>query len=283
MSLLLKPGAQDRRSLRLKPPWLLVFDLDGTLIDSSRDLCASVNAALVRVGRPPLPQSLISSLIGDGASALVRRALHASAPQSSPNGAAQRDEELFSETFSNFLSFYRIHKLDTTGCYEGVLDSLAAVRAREPQLPMAVLTNKPVNPSREICSSLGLSPFFFANYGGDSFATKKPAPHGLLKIMDEARARSTSGSVHDLPASGVVMIGDSAADVLVARACGTRSVGCLYGLAPEELRRAAPDTLIEHPTDLIAALELAGYAKFGVSSGLGDHSHAAPRTPLESP
>ncbi len=223
--------------------WLLVFDLDGTLIDSSQDLCASVNAALMHVGRSPLPQHTITAFIGDGAATLMRRALRAS--ETAEKAVVLHSD--FERSFPFFLELYREHKLDTTRVYPGVLESLREIRKRNPALPMAVLTNKPVHPSREICAALGLAPFFFANYGGNSFATKKPHPEGLLKIMDEASAlRAERGiSPGRFSSRGVVMIGDSAADVLVGRACGTRTVGCSFGLDPGALQSTAPDHLVD--------------------------------------
>ena len=103
------------------PPRLLVFDLDGTLIDSRIDLCNSVNATLTHFGKPELPEAVISSYIGDGASLLVRRAF------GDPEGDIH-DEEYVTEALTFFLDYYRIHKLDYTYLYPGVLESLEAIR-----------------------------------------------------------------------------------------------------------------------------------------------------------
>ncbi len=169
----------------MKRPRLVVFDLDGTLINSSLDLCNSVNAAMQGVGKGTLPNAVIATYIGDGAAMLVRRALGDPGDLDAANPSA--GDALFHRAFEFFLEHYREHKLDNTRCYDGVLDSLRAIRERNPQLPMAVLTNKPVNPSRQICDALALSPFFFQNYGGNSFTTKKPDPEGLLTLMREAQ------------------------------------------------------------------------------------------------
>jgi phosphoglycolate phosphatase len=233
------------------PPRLLVFDLDGTLIDSSLDLCNAVNAALVHVGKPTLPDALIAGYIGDGAAMLVRRAL--GDPGDLDSGASDSGE-LFRRTFDFFLEHYRVHKLDNTRCYSGVLESLTTIRARHPKLPMAVLTNKPVNPSREICTALGLAPFFYQNYGGNSFASKKPDPEGLLALIAEATALYPEAA--PLQPQEVVMIGDSDVDVLTARRCGARSLGCLFGLAPQALQAAEPDLTVEHASQWPAALGL---------------------------
>lgn len=224
-------------------PHLLVFDLDGTLIDSRVDLCNSVNAMLSHLGKPTLPEPVIASYIGDGASMLVRRAL------GDPEGDAT-DEEYVIEALTFFLDFYRLHKLDFTYVYPGVHEALTTIRTARPDLPMAVLTNKPVNPSREICAHFGLDRFFFQNYGGNSFHTKKPDPHGLLAIIAEASVllgRPVS------PAQ-TVMVGDSDVDILTAKNCGARSIGCTYGLAPHTLAAAAPTGLCDSPSEWPALL-----------------------------
>jgi phosphoglycolate phosphatase len=232
-------------------PRLLVFDLDGTLIDSSRDLCNSVNAALAHVGKPELPNELISSYIGDGAAMLVRRALGDPGDLDS-QCPSDEPEDLFHRAFEHFLAYYRVHKLDFTLPYPGVLESLTAIHSRHPHLPMAVLTNKPVIPSRAICEALGLAPFFFQNYGGNSFPTKKPDPEGLLALIAEANAMA---SVAITP-SDTVMIGDSDVDVLTARRCGARSLGCAFGLAPHTLALAQPDLTVAHASEWPATLGL---------------------------
>jgi phosphoglycolate phosphatase len=232
-------------------PRLLVFDLDGTVIDSSDDLCNSVNAALVHVGKPELPSELISSYIGDGAAMLVRRALGDPNDLYSQQPANSADD-LFHRAFSHFLEFYREHKLDFTLPYPGVIESLTVIRSRHPHLPMAVLTNKPVIPSRAICEALGLAPFFFQNYGGNSFPTKKPDPEGLLTLISEANALTST----PIAPGDTVMIGDSDVDVLTARRCGARSLGCAFGLAPHALALAQPDLTVAHASEWPAALGL---------------------------
>src|SRR5271168_161842 len=176
---------------------LLVFDLDGTLIDSGADLCASVNAMLRHFDRPPLPDAVISTYIGDGAARLVSRSLD------EPPDAAFLDSAV-----AYFLDYYREHKLDQTYVYPGVfasLDSLQFDPAGAPRA-MAVLTNKPIGPSLAICEALGLSPYFFRIYGGNSFATKKPDPEGLIALIQET----------GVTAQETMMIGDSDVDILTA-------------------------------------------------------------------
>jgi phosphoglycolate phosphatase len=219
-------------------PKLVVFDLDGTLIDSRVDLANSVNATLAHLGRPALPDAVIATYIGDGVSMLVRRAL------GDPEGDVH-DVEYVDAAVTYFLDYYREHKLDFTYVYEGVCEGLEEIRAEMPGVGMAVLTNKPVRPSRDICAHFALDRYFFQNYGGNSFHTKKPDPAGLLALMTEAgRAR----------AEETVMIGDSAVDVLTARNCGARSVGCLYGLAPHTLEPAGPDATVISPLQWLKAI-----------------------------
>jgi phosphoglycolate phosphatase len=215
-------------------PRLVVFDLDGTLIDSQVDLANSVNAMLVHLGKPTLPHAVIAGYIGDGVSMLVRRAL------GDPEGDVH-DQEFVDSAVKYFLDYYRVHKLDFTYVYDGVVEALEAIRGMYPGLPMAVLTNKPVGPSRAICAHFGLDRFFFQNYGGDSFHTKKPDPTALRALMAEASALS----FRTILPEETVMVGDSDVDILTARNCGARSIGCSFGLAPERLRAAEPDAVAD--------------------------------------
>lgn len=223
------------RPLPIESIRLIVFDLDGTLIDSRQDLCNSVNATLENFDLAPLPDDVIASFIGDGAAMLIRRAL--TIPGELPVGT-ELDEVLFEQAFAYFLTYYRAHKLDYTKVYPGVMESLEALKVLPDggKRPMAVLTNKPVGPARAICDGLGLSPYFFSIYGGDSFPTKKPDPQGLLTLMTAA---------HSAP-ERTLMIGDSDVDIKTARNAGTWAVGCSFGLAPETLELAAPDAMADH-------------------------------------
>ena len=217
---------------------LLVFDLDGTLIDSRKDLANSVNATLGHLGRPALPDNVIASYIGDGAGMLVRRAL------------GDPDDEAFVEsTLTYFLDYYREHKLDHTHVYPGVLESLEALRVGTDgsRRQMAVLTNKPIGPSQAICDALGLSPYFFRIYGGNSFSTKKPDPQGLKALIREAGVDPFE----------TVMIGDSEIDVQTARSAGGWALGCRFGLSPHTLDAAEPDCLVDSAFDWADALDAA--------------------------
>lgn len=223
---------------------LIVFDLDGTLIDSRQDLCNSVNATLEHFDLRPLPDEAIAGFIGDGAAMLVRRAL--AVPGELPAGLDTPEHPFFEEAFTYFLAYYREHKLDYTRVYPGVLESLDALRTLPGGglRPMAVLTNKPVGPARAICEGLGLAPYFFAVYGGDSFPVKKPDPFGLNTLIAQA----------DSAPEQTLLIGDSDVDVRTARNAGAWSLGCTFGLAPESLEQSQPDALVDHASDWATAI-----------------------------
>jgi phosphoglycolate phosphatase len=211
---------------------LLIFDLDGTLIDSRLDLVHSVNASLRQLGRPELAEDLIASYVGDGAPMLIRRTL----------GPDANDETLARRGLEYFLAYYKDHKLDHTRLYNGIREALITIRNSQNGAPrkMAVLTNKPVNPSRAIIEALGLGKFFFSIYGGNSFETKKPDPEGAQTILREAGAK----------AEETLMVGDSAVDVITGRNAGLWTCAVTYGFAPHTLEAAEPDVLVDTAQEL---------------------------------
>jgi phosphoglycolate phosphatase len=213
---------------------LLIFDLDGTLVDSRLDLANSVNATLRHFERPELPCDVIASYIGDGAPMLVRLAL------GDPD-----DTHLMDDALAFFLAYYREHKLDHTTVYDGVKESLTSIRfsrngGRALERTFAVLSNKPVHPSRAIVQALGLAEFFVQVYGGNSFATKKPDPLGARTLLEEAGVAPEEAMI----------IGDSDIDVLTGRNAGLWTCGVSYGFAPHTLESAPPDVLVDSPAEL---------------------------------
>lgn len=231
------------RALPAEQLRLIVFDLDGTLIDSGADLFASVNAMLRNFHREPLPEAVIASYIGDGAPLLVRRAL-----------GDPTDQQFFDAALAFFIRYYHDHKLDQTQVYPGVFPALQALRtSADGNRAMAVLTNKPIRPSEAICEALGLSPYFFRVYGGNSFASKKPDPEGLIALMTEVVAAPEE----------TLMIGDSAVDILTARNAGAWSMGCTFGLSPHTLLDVEPDCLVDSPSEWPLALGHAGTTAVG--------------------
>ncbi len=208
---------------------LLIFDLDGTLVDSRLDLTHSVNAMLRKFGRVELPMEVVESYVGDGAPMLVRRAM------GDPDSG-----DLMREALEYFILYYRGHKLDNTTLYEGVQQALENLRDAGNGRKMAVLSNKPVNPSRDICKALGIGPFFVQVYGGNSFPTKKPDPQGALALCAETGVKPEKAAI----------IGDSDIDVLTGQNAGIWTVGVNYGFMPERLKLTPPDVLVDTPSEL---------------------------------
>jgi len=204
---------------------VLIFDLDGTLIDSKRDLIHSVNAMLVEMGREALHEDTISGYIGHGAPQLIARALG--------NGATEEERE---RALKFFLGYYEEHKMDSTCAYPGVEEALGRLNG----FSMAVLTNKPVRVSVRILEALGLKKFFRAVYGGNSFETKKPDPQCARRILEEFGAS---------PAEAM-LIGDSEVDVQTARNTGTVAVVVNYGFGTNDREAYPADVYLERLTEL---------------------------------
>jgi phosphoglycolate phosphatase len=206
----------------------LIFDLDGTLIDSKRDLIHSVNAMLGEMGRAQLDEETISGYIGHGAPLLVSRAL----------GSNAREDDL-RRALQFFLAYYEEHKLDTTCAYPGVADSLAELSRKK--VPMAVLTNKPVKISVRILEALGLATYFRAIYGGNSFESKKPDPRGANTIVSEFAASPRE----------TMLIGDSEVDVQTARNARMIAVAVNYGFGVHDRTQHPADLYLEKLPDLV--------------------------------
>jgi phosphoglycolate phosphatase len=184
---------------------LLVFDLDGTLIDSRRDLADAANALVVRHGGTALPVESIARMVGNGAAMLVRRAL----------AAAGVDGDVRT-MLPEFLELYDERLLRTTHLYDGFPEVLEALTARA---TLALLTNKPLAATERILTGLGIAPFFGAVLGGDGPLPRKPDPAGLRHLMVQASAGPER----------TVMIGDSPVDLATARAAATRVCLARYG------------------------------------------------------
>ncbi len=206
---------------------LLIFDLDGTLIDSQLDLANSVNAARGHLGLPPIDNQRVFSYVGDGAPMLIRRAL-----------GPEVNEDQVLEALEFFLAWYRDHMLDHTRLYEGVREALDRLHWR--RVKMAVLTNKPVGFSRRLVEGLGLDAHFERVYGGNSFEHKKPHPIGVETLLAElgvGRHRA-------------LMVGDSAVDVRTARQAGIEACGVRWGFQPETFETDPPDMLVGRMEEL---------------------------------
>jgi len=204
---------------------VLIFDLDGTLVDSKKDLAASVNHIRAQFNLPSLTEEQIAGLIGAGAQQLVRKAL----------GSAITETEL-KPALQLFLSYYRAHMLDRTVLYPGVRETLDRLQ----DCRLAVLTNKPVHFSCSMLDGLGIYRYFSAVYGGNSFENKKPDPVGIFQILSDTRGHRER----------TWMIGDSSVDVLTGRNAGVITCGVTYGYAPETFKEAPPDFQVDRFPDL---------------------------------
>ncbi len=219
---------------------VLIFDLDGTLIDSKLDLAHAVNAMLEHMGREEHVHETIFSFIGDGAAMLVRRAL----------GEGVTEAEV-AKGLDYFLSYYRAHMLDNTVAYPGVREALAelAEDSRKAEAhtarTMAVLTNKPVVFSRAILEGLGLARYFRFVYGGNSFERKKPDPMGVEVLLRDLQASPQEA----------LMIGDSDVDIKTARNAGIFACGVSYGFGLAGLREHPPDLMVDSLTELAGHLD----------------------------
>ena len=209
----------------------LVFDLDGTLVDSRADLAAAVNYVLRSLGLPELLPPTVYGYVGDGARALIERALGPAHGDQVPAGLAA------------FMDYYGAHLLDATRPYPGMVEALGVLGARG--VTLSVLTNKPVAMSRAILEGLGLADRFLDVVGGDSLPVRKPDPAGLERL----RALTVTARER------MLLVGDSGIDLRTARAGGVAFCGVAWGLAPEALEAARPERIIAHPRELVALVE----------------------------
>jgi len=207
----------------------LIFDLDGTLIDSKQDLIHSVNAMLRELGRAELPEETISGYIGHGAPLLVARALG--------DGCTEEERQ---RALQFFLGYYELHKMDTTCAYSGVAETLEKLA----RMPMAVLTNKPVRISVRILDAMGLSKYFKAIYGGNSFETKKPDPLGARAILRELAVEPREA----------LLVGDSEVDVQTARNAGMPAAAVNYGFGVHDRGANPADVYLDRFGDLATLL-----------------------------
>ena len=206
---------------------LIIFDLDGTLVDSKQDLVNSVNATRASLGLASIADDVVASYVGNGAPTLVRRAL----------GPDFSDEQV-NQALQYFLAWYREHMLDHTRLYDGVREALDELRGA--RVAMAVLTNKPVRFSQTMIERLGLGDHFFRVYGGNSFEQKKPDPVGVDALLGESQATRAR----------TMMVGDSAVDVRTARNAGILACGVTWGFQPDSLAADPPDVSIDSMGEL---------------------------------
>ncbi len=209
---------------------LAIFDLDGTLVDSRRDLCQAVNHALRTVGLPERSLEEVSTFVGEGARTLVARAV---APQA----------HLLEPALAVWYDFYGRHLLDHTTLFPGIAAVLGAARCA-----LAVHTNKPGAMARRILEGLGVLERFVAVLGGDE-APRKPDPAGTLQLITRAGSRPEE----------TIFVGDSRIDCETAAAAGTRFVAVTWGLVPATALASAGATIFARsPAELAPWLEAGG-------------------------
>lgn len=204
----------------------LIFDLDGTLVDTKADLAAATNFMLAALGLPQRSLAQVSGYVGHGARVLVEQAL----------GPARR--HLVERGFALFMQYYAAHLLDETRLYSGLDAILAEAHARGTIL--SVLTNKPEAPSRAILVGLGVAPFFSAVIGGDTLPTKKPDPKGVFVLE-----RQTGVALQE-----TLLIGDSRVDYDTGVAANMAMCGVTWGFGADDFVGLSPAFLVHTPTEL---------------------------------
>ncbi|MEJ1158225.1 phosphoglycolate phosphatase [Prosthecomicrobium sp. N25] len=212
---------------------LMVFDLDGTLVDTAGDLLDTLNVLMVREGLAALPYSAVGSLVGAGARAMIERGFSA-------NGAGLAQGRV-DALLGDFIQHYGANIAARSRPFPGViaaLDRLSAAGWR-----FAVCTNKLEGLSRRLLDELGLTPRFAAVCGGDTFAVRKPDPGHLLGTIDKAGGA----------ACRTIMVGDSKADILAAQRAGIPVVAVTFGYTDEPVESFGPDRVIDHFDQLVDA------------------------------
>jgi len=225
--------------LKLKNKKLIIFDLDGTLINSAPDLALAVNHTLSSLGRDTFSQKEIDGWVGNGASVLIRRALSASVDIDK-----SLDEELSTKALDIFLDFYSRNSCVDTITYPLVPDTLTTLKDRGFRL--ALVTNKPFDFIAPILKGLKLDSYFELCLGGDSLSQRKPHPEPLLYVCDKL----------EVDISNAVMVGDSKNDILSAKACGMQSIGVTYGYNYDEpISSYEPDVILDEFVEILDILE----------------------------
>ena len=213
------------------PRRLIVFDFDGTLADTWRDIATALNRTLLDAGLPAVDGPEVRFWIGDGALKLLERAVPE--PQRSP----ERIEELY----ARFREHYERCCLDTTETYPGIMDCLEGLEG----CVLAIASNKPARFLDHMTEGLGLKSYFRVVLGGDSLPVRKPDHRVLVHLMQR---------LEEAP-DEIWVVGDSAVDVQMGRAGGARTLGCGWGLrGRDELREAGVDRLVEHPREILHAV-----------------------------
>lgn len=231
------PAARATRDGMAKLPRTVVFDLDGTLVDTSPDLTASLNHALGVLGRAPVDAERVKEMVGHGAAKLLERGLAATG-EVSPG--------LVETGMTPFMDYYAAHICDHSRPYAGIEAAMDALA--DAGVTLAVCTNKPVAMSRALVEALGWSARFAANLGGDSLDVRKPDPAHVLAAIEAA-----GGDVRS-----TVFVGDSIVDVTAAKAAGVPVIAVSFGFPDRPADTLGADAVIDSYAELIPAIEKLG-------------------------
>ncbi len=205
----------------------IIFDLDGTLVDSLPDITAAANYTLQQLHLPPVQREQVRQMIGDGIRKLLERAIAVHHPPT---------VEEVERAFRIYIAYYEEHCTDTSYVYPGVPELLEQLPTRR----LAVLSNKGEHFTRKILTEFGLAPYFQLILGGDSLPVKKPHPGGIEFVLN------TFGVTPDR----AMMVGDSTHDLEAGKAAGVITVAALYGYRDAHVLNGA-DIHIQHPLELL--------------------------------
>ena len=212
----------------------IVFDLDGTLVDSAPDLVDTLNVVFAREGLPPVPYETARNLVGGGARMMITRGIEAEG-RSLPAADLER-------MFNDFIAYYAEHIADRTQPFPGVIEAMDALAARGCRL--AVCTNKLERLSLLLLRQLGLAERFATICGQDTFGVQKPDPEILRRTIATAGGETRHA----------VMIGDSVTDIRTARAAGVPIIAVDFGYSERPISEFAPDRVIGHFSQLPGAV-----------------------------
>jgi phosphoglycolate phosphatase len=213
---------------------LILFDLDGTLVDSRQDIADAMNGTLERLGQMARPADELISYVGDGVVKLVERSLSAARGQ-------PPSERQLAEAIAIYRADYGERFLNTTRPYPGIQQALEKLC----RVPLAVISNKPTDLSERLLAGLGLRPYFRRVWGGDTTERRKPDPQPLLLLAAELK----------VPPAQTAMVGDSCNDVRAGRSAGMLTIGCAWGFrGAEELNACGADQVLASPLLLPLAL-----------------------------
>ena len=213
----------------------IIFDLDGTLVDSARDLSGALNHVLKLAHRPEIEISRVRHLVGDGARALIIKGF-------SETGILPA-ENVIDEILQEFLVYYTENITTQTIIFPGALKLIE--KLDDMNIPMGLCTNKPLKLTEKLMSEIGLSDYFAAIVGGDSFEYRKPDPRHLTSTLEMMSCAPDSA----------VMVGDSANDVMAAKAAGIPVVCVSFGYSKVPVQDLNPDVVIDHYDDFLNALK----------------------------